>query len=156
MKKTKSKKSTNQTDNQAMSEQLRVTRVVRKVRLMRCRERDEKWALIIRTDSNSEAKNMEFFTLVDSITFDTYPEIRPGMTVTLCYYPEDVHIKKGNTIIHADEIWIKRRRNPKGEKRKVQPYYYPSYSQYYTFEGEMPEKSKNDEMLQFDEEWMQE
>jgi hypothetical protein len=56
MKKSKNEKTTNQTDNLAMSEQLQVTRVVRKVRLMHCRERDEKWALIIRTDSNSEAK----------------------------------------------------------------------------------------------------
>jgi hypothetical protein len=77
------------------------------------------------------------------------------MTVTLCYYPEDVFIKKGNAIIHADEIWIKKRRKPKSETRKVQSYSYPDYSDYYTFEEEMPKRSKNDEMLHFNEKWMQ-
>jgi hypothetical protein len=146
-------------NNPAKPEQLEVTRVVRKVKMIYSlkEDEDERWALIIRTDSNSEAKNMEFFSLVNSITVDTYPEIRPGMTVMLRYYREDVFVKKGNISVQADEIWIEKKRKPKGDKRKVEPYHYPekeSNRTYYAFKGEMPEKSKNDEMYLFKEKWM--
>jgi len=147
----------NNLKTKTMTEQLQVTRMVRKVKLTYARKHELKWVLTIRTDSEPDSENMEFFTVVDHISIDYFQLIRPGMFVTIRYYPHRVISKKGNTIIQADEIWINPKRRLRGAKKNTQQYYYKKdrHNHYYTFEDEMPSKSKNDEMYHFKRKWTQ-